>query len=144
MLAHNLVLAIIIFYLLDIQILHLNPYTIPQFIFAMINLFWIALVVAVVSTRYRDVNPIVTNTMQLFFYLTPIIWMIDQIKENTIINGMLSFNPFFYIITAFRGLLDGSIMNQTQLSILVIMASVGLAISFWIFSASYKRIAYWL
>ena len=129
MLGHNLVVAIIIFYLLDIEILRPSIEVI---------------LLAVVSTRYRDINPIVTNGLQLFFYLTPIIWMTEQVKDNAFINAILRYNPFYYILLALRSLMDGVMMTPNQFFVLGLMALVGLIFSFAIFCISYKRIAFWL
>ena len=144
MLAHNLVVATIIFYLIDIEILHLNIQVLAQVILGVINLFWMALILAVVSTRYRDINPIVTNGLQLFFYLTPIIWMTEQVKDNSFINAILRYNPFYYILMALRGLVDGVVIAADQFLVLGGMAIIGLLMSFAIFCISYKRIAFWL
>jgi lipopolysaccharide transport system permease protein len=144
MLGHNLVVAIIIFYLLDIEILHPSIEVIPQVLLGILNLFWMALLLAVISTRYRDINPIVTNGLQLFFYLTPIIWMTEQVKDNAFINAILRYNPFYYILLALRSLMDGVMMTPNQFFALGLMALVGLILSFAIFCMSYKRIAFWL
>lgn len=144
MLAHNLFVAMIIFYLLDIQILYPTIQVIPQVILGVLNLFWIVLALAVISTRYRDITPIVTNGLQLFFYLTPIIWMPNQIKDSAFINAILSYNPFYYILLALRSLMDGVLMTSNELLVLGFMAIAGLILSFVIFSLSYKRIAFWL
>jgi ABC-type polysaccharide/polyol phosphate export permease len=144
MLGHNLVVAIIIFYLLDLEILRPSIEVIPQVLLGILNLFWMALVLAVISTRYRDINPIVTNGLQLFFYLTPIIWMAEQVKDNAFINTILLYNPFYYILLALRSLMDGTLMASNQLLVLVVMAITGSILSFVIFCKSYKRIAFWL
>jgi lipopolysaccharide transport system permease protein len=86
----------------------------------------------------------VTNGLQLFFYLTPIIWMTEQIKGNAFINAILSYNPFYYILLALRSLMDGVMMAPNQLLVLGLMALIGSILSFVIFSMSYKRIAFWL
>lgn len=144
MLGHNLVVAVLIFYLLDIEILHFNIDVIPQAILGVLNLFWMALLLAVISTRYRDINPIVTNGLQLFFYLTPIIWMTEQIKDNAFISAILRYNPFYYILLALRSLMDGVMMAPNQLLVLGLMAIAGSIFTFTIFCMSYKRITFWL
>jgi lipopolysaccharide transport system permease protein len=143
-LAHNLIIAIIIFYFLDIEILDFNFLVIPQVFLGIINLFWMMLVLAVITTRYRDINPIVTNGLQLFFYLSPIIWLPDQIKDNGLLNGILKYNPFYYILTALRSLMNGILMSQNQLLFLGIMAITGVIVSFMLFSINYKKITFWL
>lgn len=144
MLCHNLAVAIIIFYVLDIKLVSLNISIVPQALLGIVNLFWMALLLAVISTRYRDINPIVTNGLQLFFYLTPIIWMTDQIKDNNLIKGILNYNPFFYLLMSMRSIIDGVVMEPSQLIVLTSMAVIGLFFSFIVFCVSYKRIAFWL
>jgi lipopolysaccharide transport system permease protein len=144
MLAHNLVVAIIIFFLLDIEILHSTFEVIPQAFLGLLNLFWMALLLAVISTRYQDIKPIVTNGLQFFFYLTPIIWMTEQVKDNVFINTILSYNPFHYILLSLRSLMDGVMMTPNQLLVLGLMAIVGLVLSFAIFRMNYKKIVFWL
>ena len=139
-----MVVAIIIFFILDIEILHPNFEVIPQAILGILNLFWMALILAVISTRYRDIKPIVTNGLQLFFYLTPIIWMTEQVKDNVFINTILRYNPFYYILLALRSLMDGVMMTPNQLLVLGLMAIAGLILSFAIFRMNYKNIVFWL
>lgn len=143
-LTHNLVAVIIIFKLLDIHILNFNIYTLPQFCLGIFILICLALALAVISTRYRDISPIVVNGMQLFFYLTPIIWMTEQINDNDLLLTILRYNPFYYIVTALRSLLDGVIMTSNQITVLAGMGIAGATFSFGVFCVSYKRIAFWL
>lgn len=144
LLAHNLIIIIVIFQFFNIEVFNFNIYVIPQFILGIINLVWMAYILAIISTRYRDINPIINNGLQLIFYLTPIIWMTEQVKDNIYINTFMNYNPFYYIIMALRSIIEGNIMMHTHVWILLIMAIGGFIITFLVFSFSYKRIAFWL
>lgn len=54
---------------------------------------------ALVSARFRDIPQIVTNLMQVFFFLTPIIWPLGAIGDRTYV---LDFNPFYSMVTIVR------------------------------------------
>lgn len=144
MLTHNLIVALIVFSTLDISILNFNLYTLPQFCLGIFNISCLALTLAVISTRYRDISPIVVNGMQLFFYLTPIIWMTEQINDNELLLTILQYNPFYYILKALRSILDGVIMTSNEITVLAGMGVACAAFSLGIFCVSYKRITFWL
>ena len=39
-----------------------------------VNMLWIALLAGILCTRYRDLPQIITNALQVAFYVTPIVW----------------------------------------------------------------------
>ncbi len=48
----------------------------------MLNLSWMALLLGVLCTRYRDVPQIITSLLQVTFYLTPIIWRPESLPKR--------------------------------------------------------------
>ena len=48
---------------------------IPGFVLLCINLVWIAELLAATCTRYRDIQQLVTNLLQIALFLMPIFWM---------------------------------------------------------------------
>ncbi|HWK15086.1 MAG TPA: ABC transporter permease [Rhizobiaceae bacterium] len=54
---------------------------------------------ALVSVRFRDIPQIATNLMQVFFFLTPIIWPLAAIGDRTYV---LDYNPFYSMVTIVR------------------------------------------
>ena len=109
----------------------------------MINLSWMALLLGVFCTRYRDVPQIVASLLQVLFYLTPIIWMPQLLPRRASIL-LLNTNPLFHLIEIVRAPLLGttpSAMNW-QFSILLALAGWGFTILFY--GRFRSRIAYWL
>ena len=55
--------------------------------------------------RFRDVPPIIGSLMQIVFYVTPIIWMPQQMGPN---SRLLIYNPFYALLEIVRGPLLGT------------------------------------
>lgn len=47
---------------------------IPALFLIAINAVWVSLVFGILSTRYRDISPLLGSIVQLLFFMTPIIW----------------------------------------------------------------------
>ena len=78
---------------------------IPGLMLIALNGFALALLLGMVCARFRDIGPIVGSVMQLFFFLTPIIWKPQLLGEWAV---LLPFNPFYVILETVRGpLIEG-------------------------------------
>ncbi len=140
-LAHNFVV-----YVLVMVFFQKNPgwnclYAIPGMLLLILNLYWICLLVAIISTRFRDMVPIITNILQIFFFITPISWMPKLLGQDSLI---VKINPFVYFLESIRQPLLG---HSPPLNLWIIngsMAIVGLYMSFRLFNAVRSRIAFWI
>lgn len=140
-LAHNFVV-----YLLVISFFKLNPgwnclFAIPGILLLLLNIYWISLLVAIVSTRFRDMVAIVNSSVQILFFVTPISWMPKLLGEDSII---IKFNPFIYFLDAVRLPLLGKMPSCTVLTVNCCIALLGLIISLSIFGAIRSRIPFWI
>lgn len=63
----------------------------------LVGLTWITSALAVFS---RDVANLVALVIQVGFWVTPIVWSIDQVSE--VAKSVLSLNPMFYICNGYR------------------------------------------
>lgn len=64
----------------------------------------ISLIVSSASVLFRDLRDIVTNLMQLGFFLTPIIYLIDRIDSRWL-RALLRLNPMTPFIVSFQDIL---------------------------------------
>lgn len=140
-LAHNFVV-----YLLVIGLFHINPgwtvlWAIPALLLLILNIYWISFFIALLSTRFRDMVPIVTSCMQILFFVTPVSWMPKLLDANSMI---VKFNPFVYFIEIVRSPLLGHACPLSIWAINIGIAFVGLAITMSVFSSSRARIPFWV
>ncbi len=79
---------------------------IPSLIILALNsIFW-GTVCGVMSTRYRDIEQIVSSIMQVIFFVTPVMWMPSLLPER--FAWFFQWNPF----AQFLVLLRNPLMNQ--------------------------------
>ena len=76
------------------------------FFASLVNLVWVALVLSVFCARYRDMPQIVASVLQVFFYLTPIMWMPSMLPERASLF-LLDLNPFYHLLEIVRAPLLG-------------------------------------
>lgn len=69
---------------------------------------------------YRDISQGLTIILNLWFWITPIVWSPDIMPEEY--RGLMFYNPVYYIIEGYRGLL---IFNS------VVWPSAGATAYFW-------------
>ena len=93
--AHNLIIFPLVLLVFKKPMSATALLAIVGLLLLMINLSWMALFLSVFCTRFRDVPQIIASLLQVFFYLTPIIWMPELIPERA---GLLfSMRTHFFI-----------------------------------------------
>ena len=68
---------------------------VPGLLLLCINLAWLGLFLAILSTRFRDISLIVATVVQIAIFATPIMWPVSTVGENTLI---VDINPVYHVI----------------------------------------------
>jgi ABC-type polysaccharide/polyol phosphate export permease len=105
-LLHNVAIIPIVFISVGFNFDFRNLLAIPGVLLLTINLVWLGFVLAFVSSRFRDMPPIIASVMTIAFYVTPVMWYPSQIPEE-IGTTFLNLNPFFHLIQLVRAPLLG-------------------------------------
>ncbi|WP_394692866.1 ABC transporter permease [Hyphobacterium sp.] len=112
----------------------------PALLLLVLNGLFLHMLLGVICLRYRDVVQVVQTAMRVLFFLTPLVWTVDQVGP---IAGFLVWNPFTYLIDIVRAPLVDNIIPLTSW---VVSAgiTVGLGIvSFFTFAIFRNRMAFW-
>lgn len=117
--------------------------SIPGFLVALVNLTWVALLLATICTRYRDFAQMVTSLLQVVFYLTPIMWMPSLLPAGRSYY-FLQYNPVYHLLEIVRAPLLGYAPSSTSWFVSIILALLGWGLTLKIYSRYKRRIAYWL
>ncbi|MGI4764388.1 MAG: ABC transporter permease, partial [Janthinobacterium lividum] len=97
---------------------------------------------ALLCTRFRDMPQIVGNLLQLAFFVTPIMWHVEQLGPNAIYIEVL--NPFAAFLRVVSEPLLGHVpAPQTYLTVLIALAILSL-VAWPCFARFRARIVYWL
>ncbi|MBE2894789.1 ABC transporter permease [Spirabiliibacterium falconis] len=114
----------------------------PAFFITMINLFWIGIVISIFCTRYRDMLPVINSIITLLFFVTPIIWSMEQLPEDR--RYLALWNPFAILLDLLRTPLLGGTPDPSHWISGILIALGGLIFAFFVFMKTRHRITYWL
>ena len=93
----------------------------------------IAMTVSSASVLFRDLRDIVANLMQLGFFVTPIIYLIDNI-ESRALRALLRINPMTPFVVAYQDVLFfGRMPNISDIVLILTYAFGSLMMGFFVF-----------
>lgn len=102
-------------------------FLLPLFLLlAMITALGFGLWLSALNVRYRDVNYLVPFLVQIWMYLTPVVYATTLIPERY--RFLLSLNPMTGVIEGFRRALLGPGVTDTVLAPGLVAVSVGIAL----------------
>jgi ABC-type polysaccharide/polyol phosphate export permease len=142
-LLHNAVAVALLFAFFPQGISPATALVIPGVLIAGCGMAGLALALAILATRYRDVPQIVAAVLQVSFYLTPIVWLPEALPAPAR-DILLTWNPFTHMIAIMREpLLNTYPTAQTW------MTATGLAVAFiGLGSVAYvwkrRELAFWV
>lgn len=143
LLAHNfLVVLAVLFFFPPENVL--NVLYLPLGMLLMIgNLFWMSTILSIVCIRFRDIPQVLTNILQLLFFITPIMWYSNMII-GTKFSLFIAFNPIYYMLDIVRGPLLGQPPNIFALKVAGSLLVCGVFISGATFCKYRSKISYWV
>ena len=114
---------------------------IPGLVLLCLNGLWAALLLGIISARFRDVPPIVASIIRICFFVTPIIWMPELVPQRAMV---LEFNPFYHLVEVVRAPLLGEVPALSSWIAVLSMTFGGWILAFAFFRRYRWRIAYWV
>src|SRR5262249_48052213 len=114
---------------------------IPGMLLLCLNVVWIGFVIALLTTRFRDVPLIVANVLQVVFFATPILWKANTLGDHP---SMAEFNPVYHMIEVIRAPLLGGQPELLSWLVAAAVIVVGSTAATALFRRVSHRIVYWL
>ena len=142
MLAHNAAVVLIVLYLLppkNFELIWMMPVGLTLVVG---NLLWVTLLLGMLSARYRDIPQLVSNIVQVAFFLSPIIWSAEMLPPNR--RYLANFNPLFHFIEVVRAPLLGETFHLDSWIVVTSLLVIGSVSTFFVFARYRARVAYWL
>jgi ABC-type polysaccharide/polyol phosphate export permease len=115
---------------------------VPGLVLMLANFAWASIVIGVFCTRFRDLPPIITNVLQILFFVTPVMYRPETLPAH--LSLFVKLNPFYYLMEAVRAPLLGAAAPLEAYAALILFAVGGWLLTFWFFGKTRARIAYWL
>jgi lipopolysaccharide transport system permease protein len=140
-LGHNILVIVVVFLLFLMWPGPAGLMAIPALPLWLIDALALALLLGGICARFRDIMPIVNSVMMIAFFLSPVIWKPEQLKEHAV---WLPFNPFYDMLEIVRAPLLGEIP-----SLLVWVGALGYSamlcgLAWAFFLRARGRISFWM
>ena len=113
----------------------------PGLILVVLNLTWMALIVAILCARFRDIAPIVGSILQIGFFVTPVMW---NYKSQHVDPWLVNANPFAALIELIRAPMMGEDISQPLLILSLISLLVGSIMAGLLFIRTRRNLIFWV
>lgn len=140
---HNMLILPFVFLVVGKGVTLNVLWLIPGVLIFLWNVSWMTILLGTFCTRFRDMPQILNSILQVFFYITPIIWMPNALSPRTT-SLLVESNPAFHILQVVRAPILGQCPTMMNWIVSLVIAVLGTLLALCFFGKYKKRIAYWL
>lgn len=147
-LAHNLVIWAVLMMIFPRPLGWDLLLAIPAMALLILNGVWVTMFFGIVATRYRDVAPLLEAMVQLLFYVTPIVWTTQTLKEQ---GGEIAqrallaeINPLYHYMEIIRAPMIGQPLAAYHWWVVLACTAVGLILALLAMKQWRFRVSYWV
>jgi ABC-2 type transport system permease protein len=147
--AHNLIVYFVMLLVFPQPVRWTALAAIPALALLALNGAWVALAAGVITARFRDILPITQSVVQLAFFMTPIVWIYDELisSPNPAIAErarLAEFNPFLHFVEIIRRPLLGQDQHLRYWVVVLAITVVGWALTMLVMRRYRSRVSYWV
>jgi lipopolysaccharide transport system permease protein len=142
-LSHNILILPVLF------LIFLKPPTwnlllfLPGFAIVILFLISSIVVLALITTRFRDVQQVLTSLMTVVFYVTPVIWQPSLIPGGTA-HLLLGLNPFYHFLQIIRLPILGQAPTFENWALSIAITLIAGLVAYLAAKKYKNRVAYWV
>jgi ABC-2 type transport system permease protein len=146
---HNLLVYVVMLVVFPQPLNWASLTAVPAFALLVVNGAWIALLLGIVTTRFRDLTPITQSVVQLAFFLTPIVWIYQDLLDSpnpTIAERarLAELNPFLHFVEILRRPMLGEPQELRNWIVVLVITVVGWALTLFVLRRYRARVSYWV
>jgi ABC-type polysaccharide/polyol phosphate export permease len=119
-----------------------SPLALFGLLLLILNSYWMATFLAFVCARYRDVELIIRNLLQLAFFITPVFWDYRRIATDR--QFIVDYNVFFYFIEIVRGPLLGELPPLRYYVVVVAVTIAGYGLAVLVYRQMRRQLAFYV
>jgi ABC-type polysaccharide/polyol phosphate export permease len=126
-------------------LIHLHWVTllaIPGILLLFVNGYWVVTLFALICARFRDVELIIRNLLQLAFFVTPVFWDYRNIAKNRAF--IVDYNVLFYFLEIVRAPLLGEVPRTAHYVVVLAVTVVGFVLAYVSYSRMRRRLAFFV
>jgi len=146
---HNLVVYVVMLIVFPQQLHWTDLAALPALGLLVLNGAWVALLLGIVTTRFRDLTPITQSFVQLAFFMTPIVWIYQDFlnSPNPAIAErarLAELNPFLHFVEILRRPMLGQDQELRHWIVVLVITVVGWALTLVVMRRYRSRVSYWV
>lgn len=138
---HTIVIFVPIAIIFGVKPSLISFLALPGLVLLYINQLWITLVLAIITTRYRDLQQIVATAVQIALFTTPIMWPVSALGSSAIIAYV---NPLYHFIDLVRSPMLDIAPSWKSWVVAIGCAVVGWSIATLLLRRASQRLVFWL
>jgi len=121
---------------------------VPAMALILLNGVWVSMLFGIISTRFRDVAPLLDSLVQLAFYMTPIVWTTKTLEtqggEVAQRAKLAEINPLYHYLEIVRAPMIGEEVAAYHWFIVLACTAVGLLLAVLAMRKWRFRVSYWV
>jgi ABC-type polysaccharide/polyol phosphate export permease len=141
-LAHNMIIVVVLIIAFGVPV-NLNTLAlVPGLLVCWLALLCAGYVLGMICTRFRDVTQVVENTLQIAFFVTPIMWKPEFLPPKA--RFIVDYNPFALFISLLRNPLLGEPVPLGSWAAALAITTVGALAALWAIGRYERRVMFWM
>jgi ABC-2 type transport system permease protein len=146
---HNLIVYVIMLFVFPQHLGWSSLLAFPAFVLLAINGGWVTLLSGMAASRFRDLTPIIGSVVQLLFFLTPIVWIYDDLLNSpnptTAQRARIAeLNPLLHFVEIIRRPMLGEPTMWRNWIVVGAIAVVGWGLALLALRKYRPRVSYWV
>ncbi len=113
----------------------------PGLVLVYVNMVWAAMILGILSTRFRDVAQIVSTGIQILLFSTPVMWPVSALGGSAWIANI---NPIYHLIDIVRSPMLGSAPHLLSWLVAIVIALVNGLVALLLLNRASRRLVFWL
>lgn len=140
--AHNVGIYATIALYAGVSITWATLLAVPGLLLICLNGLWISILLGMTCARYRDVQQVVSNLLQISMFVTPVLWSPDQLHGRAL--KLAEYNPLYYLIEVVRNPMMGKMPELFDWFVVTLIAISGWTLTIYVMSKFRHRVVYWI
>ena len=116
---------------------------IPGLALVVVNVAWMAYLLAMLSARYRDIPQVIASVMTILYFVSPVMWQPSLIPAGTA-HLLLGLNPMYHLLQVIRLPILGQVPTMENWVLTIVFALVGWSGVALAIRKFRNQIAYWV
>lgn len=139
---YNLGVILVLFLIVGIKPSVEFLYILPAYLIYTLNATWVGMFLGVMSARFRDITHLVQSLLRVVFFMTPIIWLPEELGR---LGKLIAFyNPFTHFIEIIRHPLMHQTFPQDSWLIVLCITVIGSVGANILYDKYRNSIIHWL